>query len=866
MTSTALDSIRVLYVDDDEAFAAALEREDDRFTVDVAATAAAALDAIAASRVDCVVSAADLPDRNGVAFHDAVRETDPDLPFVLFTDDGPEAASEALSAAATDYLRREPVRDQAAALADRVRVAVARERERDDRRLLDALEAAREGVAVLDDDFRFVAVNRAYADRFGYEPDDLVGETWAHLYRDADLAELRSAVLPVVESEGCWRGEVVGVRADGGTFTADHVLALTGEGELVCAVRDGATDPEQARELDRAQARLEALFDNSPDMINTHDADGVIRDVNRRFCAELGYETDEIVGRGVWTVDDSVDPDDLRAALAETETGDRFRVETSYRRRDGSTIPVEVHVVRLDVAADDRFVAISRDISDRKAREDELARLKERYQAFVEHSSDLISVLDADGAFRYVSPAVERLFGHRPADLDGEPAVEYVHPDDRERVADALTELVEQSGTVTERVEYRFLDADGSWVWVESVGSSEAERTTDGYVVTTRDISRQKEHERRLEALHETTHDLLAAESREAIASIGVEAARDVIGLDANVCNLYDADRDALVPASSTAAVHDLVGDPPAFSGEESIAWRVYEEGEARAIDDVHADADVYNPGTPIRSELYLPIDDHGILIAGSPDVGAFDHEDLVLGKLLAKSLAVALDQLEQTERLRAREAELSRQNDRLEQFASFVSHDLRNPLNVAEGHLDLAGEDCDSDHLDTVADAHDRMRTLIDDLLALARGTDAVADPEPVAVDALSRESWGAVETKRATLDVEATRTVRADRSRFRQLLVNLFRNAVEHGGPDVTVTVGDLPDGVFVQDDGDGVPPEDRDDVFETGYSAASGGTGLGLAIVRQVADAHGWDVRVADGERGGARFELTGVEFVD
>ena len=870
--SMSSDSIHILHIDDDRDFAELtatfLERDDDRFSIEIETHADTALDTLAGRHFDCVISDYDMPCQNGIDFLKAVRENYPDLPFILLTGKGSEEiASDAISAGVTDYLQKESGTEQYTVLANRIRNAVERaQAQAEHQRQLNAIETARKGISILDKDRRLTYVNRAYADLYGYDPDELIGENWEVLYRDEDLDEIRNEVLPAAESTGYWHGETIGVRADGETFTRDHVLALTDNDELVCTVRDATPQIERARELERAQARLEALFENSPDMITTHDADGIICDVNRRFCEELGYADEEIIGRGVWTVDQMLDPDEFCAKLAEIDTGDRFRTETEYQRCDGSTIPVEVHVVCLDIADNDRFLAISRDISERQSREQELARLKERYQAFIEHSSDLLSVVDDTGEIQYASPAVKQLFDYSSAELESENAFEYFHPDDRERVYEAFTEMIEQPGTVTERVEYRFQAADGSWVWVETRGSNETETTIDGYVLTTRDISRRKEHERQLEALHETAHELLAAESREEIAAIGVEAARDIIGLDANVCNLYDADRDALVPTNSTDEVSDLVESLPVLTGGESIAWRAFDQGTAQAIDNIHTDPDVYNPETPIRSELHLPLDQYGILVAGSPTVAAFDQEALALGKLLAKSIVVALDTLEQTERLRDREAELSRQNDRLEQFASFVSHDLRNPLNIAEGHLELARDDCDNEHLDTVAQSHDRMRTLIDDLLTVARDAEQLADHEMVFISDLSAECWDNVETKRSRLEDNVTLPIRADQRRVKQLLENLFRNAVEHGGADVTVTVGELPDGFFVEDDGAGIASEAQTDIFEAGYSTATGGTGLGLAIVQQVVAAHDWDIRVTEGSSGGARFEITDVDFGD
>jgi PAS domain S-box-containing protein len=247
------------------------------------------------------------------------------------------------------------------------------------------------------------------------------------------------------------------------------------------------------------------------------------------------------------------------------------------------------------------------------------------------------------------------------------------------------------------------------------------------------------------------------------------------------------------------------------------------------------------------------------------------------------------------------RERQLRRHNERLDQFAAIVSHDLRNPLNVAEGRLDLAREECESEHLDGVESAHDRMRALIDDLLALARTGQDASDTTTVSLSRLAEFCWDAVPEPNAALDVRTDARVRADESGLKRLLENLFRNSVEHGstnsrpragdsvehgspssrptsgdsaahgstdsrGADdgVTVTVGALSggSGFYVADDGPGIPPATRDEVFEPGYSTSRTGTGLGLSIVRDVAAAHGWDIELTEADGGGSRFEFRGV----
>ena len=207
-------------------------------------------------------------------------------------------------------------------------------------------------------------------------------------------------------------------------------------------------------------------------------------------------------------------------------------------------------------------------------------------------------------------------------------------------------------------------------------------------------------------------------------------------------------------------------------------------------------------------------------------------------------------------------------QNERLTAFASIVSHDLRNPLGVAQGYADVAEQTGDPEHFDRCRSALTRMESLIDDLLVLAREGADIAEIEVVSVPEFVTECWSFVHTAEARLTVAADVRIRGDSSRLQQLFENLFRNAVEHGGEGVTVVVGLLRDGsgLYVEDDGPGIPETDRERVFSSGYSTSEHGTGFGLKIVQQVAAVHGWEITATESSAGGARFEITGIEFVD
>jgi signal transduction histidine kinase len=217
-------------------------------------------------------------------------------------------------------------------------------------------------------------------------------------------------------------------------------------------------------------------------------------------------------------------------------------------------------------------------------------------------------------------------------------------------------------------------------------------------------------------------------------------------------------------------------------------------------------------------------------------------------------------------------------------QVASVLSHDLRNPLDVATAHLRAARETGDPEHFDAVAGAHDRMQTIIRDVLTLARGREAIDPSGRIAIRSAVEDAWNSVDTGDATLDVSGSLpTAVADADRVRRLFENLFRNAVEHGsagdgtasggdvatgtGPEdavesaeeIRIRVGGLDDGFYVADDGPGVPEAEREAVFDPGYSTSGGGAGLGLAIVDRIVAAHGWEIEVTAARDGGARFEV-------
>lgn len=659
---------------------------------------------------------------------------------------------------------------------------------------------------------------------------------------------------------------------------------------------ENAVETHRSQEaLAASQERLSRFIEQSPLGTIEYDETFTIVRVNEAAGEITGYEPEELVG-GTWL---PIVPEDERRHVAEVERQllqDRggYRSVNEIVTKGGERRWATWHN-RVVTDDDGEVITIFSQFED-------VTAAYERNQALERNNvlrSTLFEMLpvgvlaaDAAGEVIRINDRLLDLLGFAddPEDVRGidceaftdRAAARFADPERfRERTAQMVDgqepvwneEHVLESGGAVER-SYRPIQLPGGvghlWVYY--------------------DVSDRRARERQLEALNGIARDLMAAETRESVAEIGVEAGDSVLGLETSAIHLHEPDT-GLVPVAATDAARELVGPLPTFTEGDSIAWRAYETGEPVSFDDVREEPGRYNDDTEVRSELCLPLGDYGVLIAGSPTVGTFDRSDEVLGEILATTLVTALEQVDRTEELRERERQLTRQNTRLEEFASIISHDLQTPLATAEGRLELAMMDHDSDHLREAAGAHHRMSELIDDLLTLAREYKASVDPVPVALGPFAESCWSALDVQGSRLDVRADSTIRADEIRLERVLENLFRNAVEHGstsdgsddrgdagahgsagsqaqagGADLTITVGELDNGFYIEDDGTGIPAEERESIFEYGYSTRPDGTGLGLAIVEQCAAVHGWTVRVTDGAKGGARFEITGIETVN
>jgi PAS domain S-box-containing protein len=461
----------------------------------------------------------------------------------------------------------------------------------------------------------------------------------------------------------------------------------------------------------------------------------------------------------------------------------------------------------------------------------------ELHRKLIEEFSDIATIIDADGTITYVSPSVERTLGYEPDELVGEVGYEYQHPDDREVVADAI-EALRDAPTATRTVETRFRRADGSWCWIEATLQNRIEDPDiEGILVNSRDISDRKERERQLHDIA-LEYETLLETVTDGIFFLSVERE------DGEEVFRFERLNRAYVEQTGITTEEVRGKTPIAVFGDDLGA-----ELQANYHRCVKA-------GEPITYQEEVPVETGARFWQTNLAPVITDDE-------VTQIIGITRDI---TDRVK-RERQLRGQKEQLDEFASVVSHDLRNPLNVAQGRAELMAEDCDSEHFEPIARSLDRMEEIVSDTLTLARQGQVVADREPIDLVSLVGSCWKNVSTEGGSIEVTDQRTILGDRSRLQHVFENLFRNAVQHGGDDVTVRVGTIGDhGIYVEDTGSGIPDDVREEVFEPGYTSSNAGTGFGLTIVKRIAEAHGWNLAITDGDDGGARFEFTDVAVVD
>jgi PAS domain S-box-containing protein len=828
-------AIQVLHVDDESSFgdlvADFLEREEDRFDVVTETGAADGLERVEQNTPDCIVSDFQMPGKDGIEFLESVREEYPDLPFILFTGKGSEeVASDAISSGATDYLQKGSGTDQYKLLANRVTNAVEqhqskRELQRERSRMEFALKSTDAAIWTRDIETDEMEIHPTICPIFGTTIESL--DEWVEEIhpQDRDRAEevIRSAAR---ESESYsiqfrFPGKE-GVRwgkMNGQTIVEDGQASFqTG------ITRDITTQKERKR-------RFETLTSNLPGMVYRckNEPEWPMEDVRGNVEEFSGYTALELESNETQWGGEVIHPDD-REDVWETvqeslKTSDSFELTYRIETTDGETRWVwergrGVFGPDNELDALEGFIT---DITERRRREKELRRNERRFESMFNDPNILVALLETDGTVQHINDT----------------ALEYVEADREDIVDESFWETPWWTKDTTADLKtWIDLAADGEYVEYE-VDHAMSDRnvfTVEGtfrpvtndkgavvsLIASARDITERKQREAELEKVRDQMEFALAR-TRSVIWELDHETGEIVSYPDH--CPVLDGSVETI--EEFTNRVYDE--DRPVVSEavESVFETRESETIEFRTIPDVETEW--------VEAQIQPVFDDGSV----------------------SRSIGVCKDITD----YKRRQQQLERQNERFDELASVVSHDLQTPIQTIEGRLELAAETGETAHIEDAVDSVGRLNELREDLVTMLRAKEIVGEMEEVDIGDLAESAWETVDSSDgSTLEIVETVRMECDSGATRRLLQNLFSNSVEHAECSTTIHVGSLGEGFYVEDDGPGIDPEDREKVFTPGFSTKSGGSGMGMASVRQIVEEHGWEIDIVEPETlDGVRFEV-------
>ena len=405
------------------------------------------------------------------------------------------------------------------------------------------------------------------------------------------------------------------------------------------------------------ESTLQTVFDRMTDGFVAFDTDLRLTYFSKQAIDTDRYPGQEFLGSRLSELGDHLAQyeADLQEVL---DTQEPKTVETYVREPTDEWIRARLYPSETGVSV------FFREVTAEKQREREL----EQYKTIVESVRDGVCILDSSFEFVFVNEAFCEQVGYEEAELLGENATLVTDPGDMDLAADGREQLF--AGDSEAIILTGEITANGGnrvpvETWMTSIELVDGETGTVGVV---RNLGFRKRTEAMFTALYDAAHELLAARSDQAIAEIATEAAVSVLGFEESVFLQYDDKHNEFQPLAYTpAAVETFPELLPIAAETNSIAGRAYFESELVATEDLSELPDVYDPETPYRRALFIPLDEHGVLFVGDTDPGSTTDQTLTVAELLGTTVTAAVDRLAADRASQAHRQTLAEQTAELE-------------------------------------------------------------------------------------------------------------------------------------------------------------------------------------------------------
>jgi len=450
---------------------------------------------------------------------------------------------------------------------------------------------------------------------------------------------------------------------------------------------EAAGAPARDRDLEKATRRYETIVDRFPNgLITLFDEEHRYQLVGGRGFEKLPVSPEDLEGNTLEEVFPAENAEELRPLYEGALEGESSTIEVNL---DGHHF--RIHVLPIRDEAGDIFagMTMSQDVTERKERQRALENARERYAALVDAAPDPIFVADAEtGEIVETNAAAEAIREQPREEIIGSDQTALHPAGEIERYRELFENHVDAGGTMTHLPDgspIYLTTGDGERIPVEISVATVDLRDQSLITGIFRDVSEQRWYETALEELNAAAGAFFEAETETDIARTAVEVGAEVLDVTGVVAYRYDERQGELNPVAQSPELEATVGGFSTLSPGNSIVGRVYADQEPAVVDNVRKEADVANPGTPIRSGLFVPLGEHGVLLAADTEVGVVDELTADLTEILAATAEASLDRIERTNELREQQRE-SRTHARQLERVNEINEKIRSIIRAVVG------------------------------------------------------------------------------------------------------------------------------------------------------------------------------------
>lgn len=619
--------------------------------------------------------------------------------------------------------------------------------------------------------------------------------------------------------------------------------------QFLDSIRSMLANTVQRLDREKKLKKYQRIVEVSDEGLYLTNNDSEIEFANESFFEITGLDREEVLGKNiadVLEIDTDNEVCDNLSQLIDGET-DIIDEKETFEKPNGEKLHYRNKFKLL--YPEEEFkgtLGLLKDITYHKEKKKDLKKSRNKFERERDHLMQNVPGVtfrmeenNGNWELDYISEGSEKLFGQDQEEIKEKGWENCIVKDDISNIKKFLTMPKNESSNP---INFRIENSDGQIRWVMAKGSvvktEDDKEAIEGVLIDITDWKEYKHDLERTQILVDASPEPMFILNNDLEIQRINKAARDAVNIDKNELTDKNIDQAAKkIISSNRSMISNKSLD------KLNISKYLKEKGQ---FDNLKQNLEDFLENDREEASFEAEID----LISGGMIYGRFEVRKIFDEKGDVEGLAGVVHDITDMEKKKRS------QKNKLDEFSSLVSHDLRNPLNLAQGYLDLARESESEEDFEVIEKAHGRMENIIDELLLITTEKEEI-EKKNVDLSEVFKEAFYFSGSERLDYEIVEDAEIYGDRSGLVSIFENLIANSEEHNEEEVSIRLGTTEEGFYYEDDGKGIPEEKREEVFEYGISSNNGG--IGLSIVRRIVEINEWEIKASESENGGARFEI-------